>query len=44
MDGDGGEGDEEEEEEEQVLGVCEGFVGRLVRNMMAVVRSGEMDG
>ena len=29
---------------EEVLEVCEGFVGRLVRNMMVVVRSKEMDG
>jgi len=30
--------------EEEVLEVCEGFVARLVRNMMVVVRSPEMDG
>ena len=29
--------------EEEVLEVCKGFVGRLVRNMMVVVRSKEMD-
>jgi hypothetical protein len=31
-------------EEEEVLEVCESFVGRLVRTMMVVVRSKEMDG
>jgi hypothetical protein len=38
VDVDGGVGGEEE-----VLKVCESFVGRLVRNMMMVVRSKEMD-